>query len=425
MKNIFLIQVFIFISIKSFAQVVPGSFLIENIVVHTANDVIENAVVGVQGDSIVLVADARVIRLNKSVYERIIDGEGNHLYPGFIAMNSSIGLREIDAVRATLDYAEVGKINPHVRSLASFNTDSRIIPTVRSNGVLFVQACPRAGLVAGSSSLFHLSGWNWEDAVVHVDDGMHLNWPTAPLKLNPSDTSKQDKTNGKDLQELHKLFSESRAYVFENPAKRNLRLEAMTPVIQGNSTLYLHVEKARDIQDAVWFAKQYDIKRICVVGGEESHLVIDVLKRNNVSVVLPRVHRLPELPDTGAEEIYSQAAILSKAGILVALSYDGDMEAMGTRNLPFTAGTVAAYGLSNIEAMNLISLNPAKIMGLDLKEGSIDVGKKASFFLAKGNCMDMRSGGAIRIWVDGKEISSDNEQKQLNRKYLNKYGISE
>lgn len=425
MKNLFVIQAFIFISVKSFAQIVPGSFLIENIVVHTASSVIENAVVGVQGDSIVLVADATVIRLNKSVYERIIDGERNHLYPGFIAMNSSIGLREIDAVRATLDYAEVGKINPHVRSLTSYNTDSRIIPTVRSNGVLFVQACPRAGLVAGSSSLFHLSGWNWEDAVVQADDGMHVNWPQGALKLNPSDTSRQDKSNRKDLEELHKLFGEAKAYIFENPAKRNLRLEAMKPIIQGNSTLYLHVEKARDIQDAVWFAKQYDIKRICVVGGEESHLVIDVLKKNNVSVVLPRVHRLPNLPDTGPEEIYAQAAILSKAGVLVALSYDGDMEAMGTRNLPFTAGTVSAYGLSNAEAINLISLNPAKIMGLESREGSVDVGKKASFFLARGNALDMRSGGALRIWVDGKEISSDNEQKQLNRKYLNKYGISE
>jgi imidazolonepropionase-like amidohydrolase len=425
MRKLLIINAFVFICFSAIGQAIPGSVLIEHVIAHTANGVIENAVIGIQGDSIVLLADSRVIRLDKSRFETIFDGKGNHVWPGFIALNSSIGLREIDAVRATLDYAEVGSINSHVRSLTAFNTDSRIIPTIRSNGVLTVQACPQRGLISGSSSIFHLSGWNWEDAVVKVDDGIHLNWPASPLHLQPADTSKKPKTNEKELAELHRFFAESKAYVFENPAKRNLRLEAMKPIFEGKTVLYIHAERARDIQDAVWFSKQYGIERICIVGGSESHLVIDELRKNGVSVILPRVHRLPELPNMPPEAVFSQASTLVKAGILVALSYDGEMEAMGTRNLPFTAGTTTAYGLSEIEALNLISLNPAKIVGIDKTEGSLEVGKKATFFMSNGDALDMRTGGAIKIWISGLEVSVDNEQKELYRKYIKKYGIPE
>lgn len=425
MKKYISIYALVFFCLSGFGQAIPGSVLIENVVAHTSTGVLEKAVVGIQGDSIVLLADSRVIRLDKSKYETLVEGNGNHVWPGFIALNSSIGLREIDAVRATLDYAEVGRINSHVRSLAAFNTDSRIIPTVRSNGVLTVQACPRQGLITGSSSVFHLSGWNWEDAVIKVDDGIHLNWPASPLHLQAGDTSKKVKTNEKELVELHRFFTESKAYVKENPAKRNLRLEAMKPIMEGNAVLYIHADRARDIEDAVWFSKHYGIQRVCIVGGAESHLLADVLSKHSVSVVLPRVHRLPELPNMPPEAVFAQAATLIKAGVLVALSYDGDMEAMGTRNLPFTAGTTTAYGLTDTEALNLISLNPAIIVGLDRLEGSLEVGKKATFFLSKGDALDMRTGGALRIWVSGKEVSADNEQKELYRKYSKKYGIIE
>lgn len=406
-------------------QAQPKSILFQGAIIHTENGIIENGVLGIRGDSIVLVGDARVVRIDKSAYEQILDVQGQHIFPGFIALNSSIGLREIDAVRATLDYAEVGTMNAHVRSLAAFNTDSRIIPTVRANGILTVQACPQAGLICGSSSVFRMSGWNWEDAVRYTDDGMHLNWPEAPFHLNPSDTgSRNSSRNWKQIAQLQEFFQEARAYSqLQNPVPQNIRLEAMKPVFSGKSALYIHAARARDISDAVLFAASFKIPRIVLVGGDESADVIPLLKANNVSVVLSRIHRLPDLPDQQPQAIYRLPAQLTQAGILTALSYEGDMEAMGTRNLGFLAGTASAYGLNSSEALNLITLNPAKILGVDAQDGSLKVGKKACFFISSGNALDMMYLTVNQIYIDGKIVDNSTFQKDLYQKYQKKYGI--
>lgn len=154
MKNIQSFLTFVLLVGTLKAQEKPNKVLIQNAIIHTEDGIIENGVLGIQGDSIVLVADARTVRIDMSSYGKIIQADGKHVFPGFIALNSNVGLVEIESVRATLDYAEVGLLNPNVRSLASFNTDSRIIPTLRSNGILSVQVCPQSGLISGSSSVF-------------------------------------------------------------------------------------------------------------------------------------------------------------------------------------------------------------------------------------------------------------------------------
>ena len=197
----------------------------------------------------------------------------------------------------------------------------------------------------------------------------------------------------------------------------------MQPVLEGSSALYIHANKSRDIQDAVFFAKKYGVKRPVLVGCDDCASEVALLKENNIPVVLSRLHRLPEKPDMHPSEVFKLPTKLVSSGITVALSYEGDMEAMGTRNLQFTAGTAQAYGLSEIDALNLISLNPAKILGMESELGSIEAGKKASFFINKGNALDMRTGGAERIWIEGVEVSTDNSQKALYRTYINKYNL--
>jgi hypothetical protein len=402
------------------------SILFQNGVIHTADGVIENGVLGIRGDSIVLIADARVVRIDASAFEKTIQLNGKHIFPGFIALNSSVGLKEIDAVRATLDHAEVGILNPHVRSLTAFNTDSRIIPTLRANGILTVQACPQQGLVSGHSSVFRLNGWNWEDAVRYADDGLHVSWPSAPMHLNLSDTSSRNASRSlKQIAMLQELFRDAQAYAsVSNAVQKNLRLEAMRGLFSGKEALFLHAENARDISDAVLFAASFKIPRIVLVGGNESGEVIPLLKSHHVAVVLSRLHRLPDLPDSTPQEIFSLPAKLYKAGITVALSYDGDMETMGTRNLGFIAGTAAAYGLSLPEALELITLNPARILGIDSKEGSLETGKKACFFISEGNALDMMYSTVSQVYIDGVEVDIDTEQKELYRKYMKKYGLN-
>lgn len=423
MKKYFLIVLF-FSALAGMAQ--NRSFVIENVVIHKSDKTIENGVLGIIGDSIVLAADARLIKYDKRQFDTIISGAGKHIWPGFISLNTTIGLTEIDAVRATIDFDEVGEINPHVRSLTSFNTDSRILPTLTNNGVLMVQSCPQGGLISGSSSVFNVDGWNWEDAVVAADDGIHLNWPSLRSRKNAADTSDAGKQAIEKQQKLQEFFSLAQAYCeVKNPIKVNLLFEAMRPVWNGEANLYLHASLERDIRDAVLFAKSNGIKRIVLVGAEECASQIDLLKESNVSVVLARLHRLPDLPDQSPVENASLPARLQSAGVLTALCYEGDMEAMGSRNLPFTVGNAIAYGLDPISALNMISLNAAIILGLESDYGSLEAGKKASFFMTSGDALEMRTSGAERAWIQGREISLDSHQKQLYRKYLQHYNLKD
>lgn len=346
-----------------------------------------------------------------------------HVWPGIISLATTAGLREIDAVRATLDYSETGILNPHVRALTAYNTDSKITSTLRSNGIITLQACPTDGLISGSSSLFYNAGWNWEDAVIRKDDGIWLNWPQSYRPTRKGDTTQYDARNQKLMFELETLFEDAAAYkALRAPAKPNIRLEAMRGLFNGTQNLYIRANYTRDIMNAVTFAASKGIQKIVLVGGTDAHKLMPFLKKHNVSVILARLHRLPDHPDEPVDLVFKAPAMLVDAGITVALSYSGDMEVMGSRNLAFTAGTAKAYGLSAEQALQLITLNPAKIAGIDNLTGSLEVGKMADFFITQGDALDMRTAYVLNIYIQGKEVDSDNHQKELYRKYMERYG---
>lgn len=406
------------------ANAQDANILFVNGIIHCGNGTVyNNGVLGIKSGKIDLVADGSLIKIDKSAYSNVIDLQKQHVYPGFIAMNSSIGLREIDAVRATLDYAETGDLNPHVRTMPAFNTDSKIIPTVRSNGVLAVQATPQSGTIPGTSSIFYLDGWNWEDALLKSDDGIHLNWPEYPQRKAENDTVKIGKSQQKQ-QEIFRLFEEAKAYNKSgNVSEKNLRFEAMRGLFNGTKTLFIHCNQMRDIVDAVQLTEKMGITKRVLVGGTESYKVTALLKKAEIPVVLPRLHRLPDYNDQATDWPYRLPSILSDSGLKVILSYDGEMEAMGTRNLGFVAGTAIAYGVDKEQALQMITLFPAQAMGIDNLTGSLEVGKSADFFISTGDALDMRTSAVQIAFIRGREVSLDNHQKSLYQKYLNKYGL--
>ena len=172
------------------------SILLIDAKVHVGNGtVIPRAAIGIENGKIKMVLDAFDIRMDSTAYDTIIHLKGKEIYPGFIAPNSRLGLVEVDALRATRDFDDVGLFNPHVRSITAYNAESKITSTVRTNGVLLAQITPKGGLISGSSSIVNLDAWNWEDAILKEDDGIHLNWPNS---LNPRETDK------KKIEELKK-----------------------------------------------------------------------------------------------------------------------------------------------------------------------------------------------------------------------------
>jgi len=362
------------------------------------------------------VANAAAIKIDFSQYDTVIKIPNQHIYPGIITPNSTIGITEIDAVKATKDFAELGMFKPHVRSLIAYNSESKITTTVRSNGVLMGQITPRGGRIPGTSSIVQFDAWNWEDAVIKEDDGVHLNWTRMFSR------GKVNKKYEKSITQLNSFFANALAYSKDGDYKeKNLRFEAMRGVFNGSKTLYIHANFVKEITEAINFSKKHKVAKMVIVGGYDAWRVADMLKENNVAVILKRVHSLPEREEDDVNLPFKLPKMLQDAGVLFCLENSGDMEAMGSRNLPFYAGTAAAYGIDKEEALALITLNTAKILGIDKTCGSLEVGKDATLFISEGDALDMRTNKLTAAFIQGRILDLDNHQEKLYRKYSKKY----
>ena len=433
MKKNILLTCSLLLSVFAIAQMpVPAkkqskSILLMNGTAHLGNGkVIENSVVGFKDGKITLVADAKLVRIDKSAWDTTINCAGKQIYPGFIAPNSTLGLTDIESVRATNDFRDVGTYNPHVRTQIAFNTDSKIPPTVRTNGVLVAQVCPRGGRISGTSSIMALEGWNWTDATLKADDGVHLNWPSYYSRNWSEDgpgAYSANKNYETQRQELEKFFAESRAYADNNASvEKNIRMEAMRGIFNGKQNLYIHADMVKEITEAVSFAKKFAIAHMVIIGGTDSWKCTDILKQNNIPVMLSRIHSLPARNDDDVNQPYKTAAQLQDAGILFCIQNEGDMEATGARNLPFLAGTAVAWGLSKENAIAALTGNSAKILGVDQQMGTIENGKDATLFISEGDALDMKTNKVILAYVLGKSIDLRNEQQELYERYEEKYG---
>jgi hypothetical protein len=406
------------------------SILLTNGVAHIGNgQVLENSYIAIREGKIDLVADARVVKIDISKFDTVISIVGKHIYPGLIAPNCILGLQEAEAVRQTSDYAEVGDFNPHIRSLIAYNAESKILETVKANGVLYTQSTPRYGRIAGMSSILATDGWNWEDAVIKMDDGIHINFPNTVIKhgwwAEPEPSDMNPKYT-EQVNELTAFFEHAFAYYHtQNVIEKNLRFEAMKGVFDGSKNLYIRADYVKDIIGAVSFAKKFSVKKMVIVGGKDSYKVTKLLKENNVAVMINRLHDLPDLPEAETDLLYKLPYLLQKDSVLFCLQNQGDMEAMNARNIAFLAGTAAAYGLTKEQALQSITLSSAKILGIDNLIGSLETGKVASIIVSEGDVLDMKTNKIILAYVNGRSIKLTNFQNDLNKKYSDKLGIKE
>lgn len=416
------------LSLPALAQIpVPataqsGSVLILGATAHLGNgSVIANSAIGFEGGKLTLVADATTIRLDRSKFTTVYEASGKQVYPGFIAPNTNLGLAEIEAAKATIDYADIGQYNPNLRSIVAYNTDSEVIPTVRSNGVLLAQVTPQGGTISGSSSVVQLDAWNWEDAAYRSDEGIHLNWPQMRTfggwETGTPEMKKNDQYE-KDVQALRRFFEEARAYAMQAaPEVKNLRFEAMRSLFDQKSTLYLHTDNVKTIQESVLFAESFGFRKV-LVGANDVWLVTDFLKAHKVPVILNKTQSLPNREDEAVDQTFKTAALLQEKGILFAFSNAGFWQ---QRNLPFQAGQAVGFGLSKEAAVSAITLNTAKILGIDQTCGSLETGKDATLFISEGDALDMRGCRVTAAFIQGRAISLDNKHKQLNQRFEQKY----
>lgn len=415
--------------LTSFGGLAQSKILLVNGTLHVGNgSVQESALIAVENGEISFVKNSLAYTIDPAEWDTIVQLDGRHVYPGFVAPNSTLGITEIDAVRATRDYEEVGTYNPHVRSQIAFNVESKVVSTVRTNGVLISQATPRGGTISGSSAVMKLDGWNWEDATISAEDGIHLNWPESIEGAHWwSDADKIGRSKKYDEQkkEIYDFFSMAKAYASTSPynerSKKDVRLEAMRECFKGKKRVYIHADELQQLADVIDFAKEFGLKFPVIVGGYDSHLIARKLADAKIPVMLVRTHSLPENEEDDIDLPYKLPALLKENGVKFCLQNEGDMEAMNARNIPFLAGTAMAYGLSEEDAVSSVSLWSCEIMGIDKRYGSVEKGKSATLFVSDGNALDMRSNNLFTALVDGQFMSLSNTQSELFDKYNRKY----
>ena len=389
-------------------------------VIHIGNGMIVNdgiitfdrgliTAVGVAGGGINLVDHA------------LIDVEGRHVYPGFVLPNSTLGLIEVNSVRATSDVLEEGDINASVRSAIAYNTDSEIIPANRFNGILTAQVAPQGGLISGSSTVFKLDGWNWEDAMLAEDVGLHLHWPSYVQRRRNSETGLFETADNENYeaqtQLLHSLFQDAQAY---SGQLLNLNLLAMQPLFNGVTKLFIHADEAKQIISAIRFARSYGIQDIVLVGGADALSVKDFLLAQNVPVIYERIHELPQREWQDVDMPFKTPFLLHDAGIKVGIG-GGATSIDRQRNLPFFAGTAAAYGLNRETALAMITSVNAEILGVADRVGTLEVGKDATLFISEGGALDMRTSQVLGAYIQGRDIDLYGTQQQLYERFRVKY----
>jgi imidazolonepropionase-like amidohydrolase len=351
----------------------------------------------------------------------VFDVQGRHVYPGFVLPNTSLGLSEVSSVRATQDIVEEGDINASVRSAIAYNTDSEIIPTNRFNGILTAQVAPQGGLISGSSSVFKLDGWNWEDAMLSEDVGLHLHWPGMMQRRRNPESGQFERMENENYQGqtqlLHTLFQDATTYTGD-PV--NLNLLAMQPLFNGIAKLFIHADEAKEIISAVRFARSYGVEDIVLVGGADAILVLDFLLAENIPVIYERIHELPLREWNDVDAPFKTPFLLHDAGVKVGIG-GGATSIDRQRNLPFFAGTAAAYGLDRETALAMVTGINAEILGVDERVGTLETGKDATLFISEGDALDMRTSQVIGAFIQGRDIDLNGTQQQLYERFRDKY----
>ena len=413
------------------AKEFKGKTFITNGTIHVGNGtVIENGTVVISNGKITSVGAGAG---SPGSDARVIDAKGKHVYPGLILANTDIGLKEIaNGVRASNDYTELGEFNSNIRAITAYNTDSRVMAVLRSNGILLASVAPQGGSVSGSSTIVQLDAWNWEDAAYQMDAGMHITLPSFISRGGgrrfagfPGFPGAGGADGGKSalekVEEIKSFFRQAKAYIQEPVHSNvNLKLEAMRPLIEKKQKLFVHGDQIKQMLIAIDFAKEFGVD-VVIVGGSESFQIADLLKANNISVILDQCLNLPATEDDDIDQPFKTPAALQKAGVLYCIS-DDDANTR-YRNLSYNAGIAATFGLTKEEALSAITLNAAKILGVEGKTGSIEVGKDANIVVSEGDLLDMKSSTVTDALIQGRQISLDNKQKQLYERYKYKYSL--
>jgi imidazolonepropionase-like amidohydrolase len=419
------------LAIRAWTQTATTSYAIKGGRVFTlAGPAIENGTVLIRDGKITAVGAGIAIPADAQV----IDVTGLEVYPGMFDPVTQIGLNEVSAVSATLDVSELGDYNPELIAATAVNPASAHIPITRANGITEVIASPgttgfdlqSGGLIAGQASAFNLAGWTMDEMQINRTVAMVINWPSiqtrtfdfASFSIKEKPYVDVKKEYDKSVNALGDWMDRARHYAQAkekgSPAlyERDLKLEALVPVVQGKLPVLVIADEAREIRNAVDFCTKQNLRMI-LGSGAEAWKVKELLKEKQIPVVLAPTNRLPEHEDTPYDKPYTEPSELFAAGIPVAFSSFGTAF---SRRLPQYAGTAVAYGLPHDEALKAVMLNAAQIFGLADQLGTLEPGKIANIIVTSGDPLELQT--QVRyLFIKGQLTSTDNKHRELYEQY--------
>jgi len=428
------VELAIVLVVSGFAAVHAESLLLTGGTVHT-----------ITGETLspgqVLIQDAKIAAVGKEVAAngaREIDLAGQHLYPGIISLDCVLGLIEIEAVRATADAVEVGDYAPDVESWIAINPDSELLPVARANGIGYFEPVPTGGIVSGQSGLLAMSGWTAEAMTIKKPIALHLFWPGMELNTTPPEKV-TGKTKPKSLEEqakerrakLHstiEFFEEAAAYAKAREAgdKGGMRTpervpawEAMLPYVRRELPIVVHADELRQIKAAITWAGTNQYK-IILAGARDAWKIPELLASKKIPVIYEHTFTQPSKDTEPYDVHFTAPQVLHKAGVEVSFGIGlKAFDAPTVRNLPYAAAQALAFGLPEQEALNGLTLYPARLAGVADRLGSIEPGKEATLFSADGNVLDIRT-NVKHLWVAGKEVGLESRHTRLYDKYKNR-----
>ena len=404
----------------------PAAMLIEASSRRRGGDF--TAVVGgtlhpVEGEPIengtLLIRDGRIVEMGRRVSvphgAEVIDAAGRHVWPGMIALGTSIGLSGVSSVRGTVDTREIGGNQPDLRVASSIHAATDSLRVTRSSGVTRSQTVPQGGgPMSGQSAVIRLEGDTWEELLTVDRDMLHVQFPRVRNNEEKKDEPEEVEAMRElleDAREYDRLKAEAREAKLQGPAY-DARLEALVPYATGEGKVALHASNAQTILYAIKFAKEEKLDAV-LYDVREGWKVVDVIRESGYPVVVGPVLTVPRSKYDPYDAGYANAAVLHRAGVPFAImAQDGD----NTRNTPFHAGFAAGHGLPWEEALRAVTLYPARILGVDDRLGSLAVGKLADVVVTDGDLLEVTT-HVLDVLVEGERIDLGNRQTDLYEYY--------
>ena len=395
---------------------------------------IDNGVIVMSNGKITAVGTAAAVNIPADA--QVIDVTGMTVYPGLIDSETALGLTEISAEKMTNDLIETSdEIMPHMHVYDAFHAESELIPVTRLNGITNAIVAPDSrDTLPGQDSFIQLDGRSATEMLTIRDIAMPLNFTGDQRRNESFERSRYPSTRMGMAAQLRQSFIDAQDYSQKladyekkkneapkpedkgkkeppTPPKRDLKLEALLPYLQGKKPIVLAAEEPSDLETAVGLAREFNLKFV-LNHISHSQPVLDYVAGLKVPVIVGPIYEDPK-PEERYDVVYSLPAQLYKRGVKIAFA---SFDAHNARNLPYQAGYAVSFGLPYDEALKAITLNPAEIWGVADQLGSLDVGKTANVVVANGDPLDVKT-DVKQVYIQGRAIAMTSRQTRLRDQY--------